>query len=85
MSQVLLPFPSQADFVICFARDRSWKTLVQLQRNSMADEVFSVQCLSEVVTLGICSLKKTSTTEQATFGQYMQVIEVELETGLNLR
>ena len=53
MSQVLLPFPSQADFVVCFAPDRSWKILVQLQRNSMADEVVSVQCLSEVVTLYI--------------------------------
>jgi len=53
MSQVLLSFPSQADFVVCFAPDRSWKILVQLQWNSMADEVVSVQCLSEVDTLYI--------------------------------
>jgi len=51
MPQVLLPFPSQADFVVCFAPDQSWKYYVQLQQNSMADEVVSVQCLSEVVTL----------------------------------
>jgi len=85
MLQVLLPFPSQADFVVCFARDRSWKTLVQLQRNSTTDEVFSVQCLSGVVTLGICSLKQTSITEQTTFGQYMRVIEVKPEMDLSLR
>jgi len=50
MSQVLLPFPNQADFVICFARDRSWKTLVQLQRNSTADEVFSVKLIRDCET-----------------------------------
>jgi len=85
MSQVLLPFPSQADFVVCFAPDQSWKILVQLQRNSMADEVVSVQCLSEVVTLYTCSLPQTSITQQATFGQHMRMIEVTLEMGLNLR
>jgi len=85
MSQVLLPFPSQADFIVCFAPDQSWKILVQLQRNSMADEVVSVQCLSEVVTLYICSLPQTSTTQQATFSQHMQLIEVKQEMGLNQR
>jgi len=85
MSQVLLPFPSRADFVVCFAPERSWKILVQLQRNSMADEVVSVQCLSEVVTLYICSLPQMSTMQQATFGQHMRMIEVKLEMGLNQR
>jgi len=85
MSQVLLPFPSQADFVVCFAPDRSWKILVQLQQNLMADEVVSVQCLSEVVTLYICSLPQTSTTQHATFGQHMRMIEVKLQMGLNQR
>jgi len=36
-SLVLLPFPSQADFVAWFAQDQSWKILIQLQWNSMAD------------------------------------------------
>jgi len=35
MSQVLLPYPSQADFVVCFAPDLSWKILIELQRNSI--------------------------------------------------
>ena len=83
-SQVLLLFPNQADFVVCFAPDRSWKTLVQWQLNSMADEVVSVQCLLEVVTLCICSLTQMSTTEQETFDQHMRMIEVKLEKGLNL-
>jgi len=85
MSQVLLPFPSQADFLVCFAPDRSWKILVKWQWNSMADEVISVQCLSEVVTLYICSLTQTSATQQATFSQHMQMTEVKLEMGLILR
>jgi len=50
----------------------------------MADEVVSVQCLSEVVTLYIYSLTQTSTTQQATFGQLMRMTEVKLEIGLNL-
>jgi len=50
----------------------------------MADEVVSVQCLSEVVTLYICSFTQTSTTQQATFSQHMGMIEVKLEMGLNL-
>ena len=50
--QVLLPFPSQADFNICFAPDRSWKILIQLQWNSMADEVVSVQCFKCLYTGG---------------------------------
>ena len=85
MSQVLLPFSYQADFVVCFAQGRCWKTLVQLQRNLMADEVVSVQCSWDVVTLCSCSLTQTSTTEQATFVQHMRLIEAKLETGLNLR
>jgi len=51
----------------------------------MADEVISVQCLSEVVTLYICSLTQTSATQQATFSQHMQMTEVKLEMGLILR
>jgi len=85
MSQVLLPFPSQADFIVCFAVERSWKILVLLQWNLMADEVVSVQCLSEVVTLYICSLTQTSITQQATFGQHMRMIEAKLEMGLNMQ
>ena len=46
------------------------RSLVLLQWNSMPDEVVSVQCLSEVVTLYICSLTQTSTTQHATFGQH---------------
>ena len=75
---------NQAPFVVCFAPDRSWKILVQLQWKSMADEVVSVQCLSEV-SVYICSLPQTSTTQEATFGQHMRMIEVKLEMGPNLR